>query len=109
MKDLKPIALDWDGVLIDHPPNITFEEMLTYPPMKDAVKIVNYLVQSGYEMYVCTARLSKEHKYIRKWLRTHGFPKMRVTNKKLQGTKVYIDDRAIRFEGNWDTIAKYFV
>lgn len=98
------IALDWDSVLIDHPCNIDWEEILTYGPMKDAVKVINYLVGEGVEFCVLTARPESKHKDICKWLTTHGFPEMEVTNIKKSAT-MYIDDRSFRFT-NWQDISK---
>lgn len=98
------IALDWDGTLIDHPPNITFKETLTYGPMPRAVKILNYLVDSGLEFYVLTARDTKQLPAIRRWMKKHGFPPMEVTNIKKPAT-LYIDDRGYRFT-NWADISK---
>jgi hypothetical protein len=98
------IALDWDGVLIDHPPNISFEEILTYPPMPFAVKVLTYLRRTGLKFYVLTARKDEELPAIRKWLKNNGFWKMEVTNKKQEAT-LYLDDRAYRFT-NWIDIGK---
>ncbi len=100
------VALDWDGVLIDHPCNISFEEVLKYGPMKDAPRIVTYLESKGIELYVLTSRKTEQLPQIRKWLKKHGFPEMKVTNKKTSAV-AYIDDRAIRFT-NWIDISKYF-
>ena len=102
------IAIDFDGTLIDPPPNIPFKEILTYQPMSRSVKILNYLASKGFTLYVCSARPHKELKEIKKWTRRHGFPEMRVTNKKLPGTIVYIDDRCVRFT-NWTDISKLFL
>ena len=104
MKDSRLIALDFDGVLIDHPPNITFDEILTYPPMKDSVKVLNYLVDQGIEFYVLTARHGKEIDGIKRWLKRNGFPEMRVTNKKTNAV-IYLDDRGYRFT-NWTDFSK---
>lgn len=103
-KHSKPYAIDWDGTLVDHPPAIPFEEVLTYDAMPYAAKVITYLTKLGYEFYVLTARTKKEQKEVRKWLRTHGFPKMKVTNVKTDAT-LYIDDRAFRFT-NWLDVGK---
>ncbi len=103
---MKPIALDWDGVLIDHPCNIDFKEILTYPPIDGAVKVLNYLASKGYEFYVLTARKDEEIPMVQEWIDKHGFPKIEVTNKKRESL-CYIDDRALRFT-NWTDISKYF-
>jgi len=98
------VALDWDGVLIDHPPNISFEEILTYSPMPWAVKSLNYLVSQGIEFYVLCARDDEQLVKVKEWMDKHGFPSMEVTNRKRKAT-MYIDDRAVRFT-NWLDISK---
>ncbi|MDD5219993.1 MAG: hypothetical protein PHV11_05485 [Candidatus Bipolaricaulis sp.] len=98
------IALDWDGVLIDHPPNISWEEILTYPPMEGAVKVINYMSRNGADFYVLTSRDDDKLLDIRLWMEKHGFPPMEVTNKKKHAS-LYIDDRAVRFT-NWEDISK---
>ena len=104
MIEKRVIALDWDGTLIDHPPNISFTETLTYGPIPGAVKVLNYLANSGIEFYVLTARGDHELERIKKWIKRHGFPKMEVTNKKRPAT-MFVDDRAVRFT-NWTDISK---
>ena len=98
------ISIDCDGVLIDHPSNISFEDTLTYEPMPKAVKVLNYLAEQGIEFYVLTARKDHELPLIKKWMEKHGFPEMEVTNKKRNAT-LYIDDRGYRFT-NWTDISK---
>jgi hydroxymethylpyrimidine pyrophosphatase-like HAD family hydrolase len=101
---MKPIAVDWDGTLVDHPPNIPIEEVFTYGPQEMAPKVLNYLVKQGLEFYVLTSRPRSEHRRIRKWLRDNGFPKMKVTNVKTE-SRLYIDDRGYRFT-DWLDIGK---
>lgn len=101
---MKPIAIDWDGVIIDHPADLTLKEALTYKPVKDAVEVINQLVKAGFQFYILTARSASEHPEIREWLRNNGFPEMEVTNIK-RVARVYVDDRAIRFT-NWQDLRK---
>jgi len=94
-------ALDFDGVLCQHPPNIEWEEIKTYPPSPECVKILRYL-SDFVDFYVLTAR--KETAEIKQWCQLYGLPDMEVTNIKRNAT-AYIDDRAIRFD-SWINISK---
>ena len=98
------ISLDFDGVLIKHPCNLSFKEILEHDPMPDVVRIINYLASVGVEFFVLTARTDEQLPLVKEWLKDHGFPDMLVTNKKIPAT-MYIDDRAVRFT-NWEDISK---
>jgi len=94
-------ALDFDGVLCVHPPNIEWKEILTYPPSAECVKVLRYL--SDYvDFYILTSR--KETAEIKQWCLLYGLPDMEVTNYKKDAT-AYIDDRGIRFT-NWADVSK---
>lgn len=98
------IAIDFDGVLIDHPHSLTFEECLAVgKPVENSIEVLNYL-SDKHELFVLTARKDNELAKIGEWLDGFGFPKMRVTNKK-ENAVIYIDDRAIRFT-NWLDVSK---
>ena len=77
-------------------------------PIDGAIEAIK-LLQKDYEIVVLTAWSSlgeKRNTLIKKWLKSHGLNVM-VTNKKLPAI-AYIDDRAIRFQGNWQDILHYF-
>lgn len=94
-------ALDFDGVLCIHPPNITWEEILTYPPTPECIKTLRYL-SNEVDFYILTARENTAD--IKQWCLLYGLPDMQVTNYKKHATG-YIDDRSIRFT-NWNDISK---
>ena len=99
------IGIDWDGVLIDWHGFSDFKDAFG-EPKEDSVVAVNALVDQGYECYILTAREKKDWGAIRKWLKKHKFPEMKVTNVKVPSV-AFIDDRGIRFT-NWKDIYKYF-
>ncbi len=102
--NVKVIGVDFDGVL--HDANDGWQEGKTYgAAMPGSKQVVNKLIHKGYEVVVCTARDNTEP--VELWLEEKGFPKMRVTNKKIPCLAM-IDDRAIRFT-QWTDIEKYFV
>ena len=101
------ISIDFDGVLIDGKGIPRKPDVGRGKPKEYAVEAVKFLQGLGYECYVLTARGKQEWEGIRKWLKKHKFPEMEVTNRKMNAV-AYIDDRAVRFENNWQSICKLF-
>lgn len=99
------IACDFDGVICDRNGIPTVDSWNTDKPKKGARDAILYLLELGHEIYIFTANAEKER--VMEWLDRWSFPRLEVTDKKKTGTKVYIDDRAIRFT-NWNDIRKYF-
>lgn len=102
----RKIAIDFDHTICDHP-YPTPKKWWLDPPVKDSLEVINNLVEkSSKEVYIFTARPESEWEIIRQWLYTHGFPILRISNIKELEIDVLIDDRAIRFENNWQSIVK---
>lgn len=98
------IGVDFDGVI--HEANDGWKDGTIYGKvMPESIRVINKFIHKGYEVVVCTAR--DDIGPVIKWLDNNGFPKVRVTNKKIPCLAM-IDDRAIRFT-NWIDIEKYFV
>lgn len=107
------IAIDFDGVL--HSYCSGYNGVLpTDPPTPGAVEFCEYLLSSGYEVVVHTARMSEEYHVkdeaeagIREWFRKHGFPaevaEGVVTNEK-PAACLYLDDRGLRFNGDFGEV-----
>lgn len=95
------IALDFDGVLHDY--SEWNGVVPTGPPVKGALEFVTWLKARGFSLYVLSARADKEGgpEAIRDWLKKWGFPKMKATCKK-RGGCLLIDDRGLRFEGDFE-------
>ena len=102
------IAIDFDGVLIDHPTYPTRKDWWHDRPVDYAREAVDALIEAKEDIYILTARPRSEHKKIREWLKFWDFPALRVGNLKREGTKIFIDDRAVRFT-NWPDIAKLLI
>lgn len=96
------LALDFDGVLHTHPYN---GGVMPGQPHPGAQDFVHSMVRSGWSVIVHSARSDSaaSRSVIQRWLQIHGFPALYVTNRKPQGTAVYLDDRAMRFNGTWPT------
>ena len=102
----RKIAIDFDHTIVDHQfPTPT--KWWKSPPMKDALEVISNLVyKSSKEVYIFTARPEEEWGIVRQWLQLNGFPDLRISNVKELGIDVIVDDRAIRFEGNWQSVGK---
>ena len=96
------IAIDADGTLIKRKGIPRGKSIKGCKPVKDAKQAVKWL-QEKHQVYVFTNRNADE---VVEWLDKNGFKKLVVTDRKLPNTKTYIDDRAIRFENNWQSICK---
>ena len=100
------IGIDFDNVLIKHKGVPGEDNNFEEEPVKGALDAVKWLKKQGHEVYVLTARFNTDWVEIERWLIKWKFPDMEITNKKLNGTAVYIDDRAIRFT-NWQDVCRY--
>lgn len=108
----KAICVDFDGVIAELSPSL--EDMGQVIP--GAVEGIRKLRALGYKIIIHTARPSHpEHvKKIEEYLKAEGVPYDEIgVNSDCEWESVkpladlYIDDRALRFEGNWnDTFDK---
>lgn len=102
-KLFKPtLALDFDGVL--HRYSEGWQDGEIYdPPVEGTKKALEYLAEK-YKVVVFTARAAGNPALIWQWLYEHKLHKFidAVTNTK-PIAKLYVDDRAYRFEGIWTT------
>lgn len=79
-------------------------------PVPGAIKAIKSLIKAGYEVIIFTTMSSRgeaRNQEIRKWLKKRDLD-LKVTSTKVPALAI-IDDRAIRFEGNWQTILNYFI
>lgn len=97
------IAVDFDGVIIDHPDIPTRDDWYTDKPMFGARDGIYYILTYGHDVYVLTNRDVDD---VTEWLKKNKFPNLLVTNTKQKGTTIYLDDRAVRFT-NWKDFIKY--
>jgi hypothetical protein len=83
------LVLDFDGVIRNKETN---------EPIFGALEGC-YLLLDEYHLIVQTCRTDTE--WVSNWLEDHGFPFMKVTNKKPVAL-VYLDDHGQRFDGSWE-------
>jgi len=101
------IAIDFDGVICDRQGIPRGDDWKECKPTKDAQSAIYLLTSQGHTLYIFTNRESDEWGDILEWMLDYDFPELPITNSKLPGTSVYIDDRCIRFT-NWLDVCKYF-
>ena len=96
----KTILLDFDGVLNQFKGWTGVYEH--YEPVEGAKKFLEALKAEGYYVIIFTARPSDDLPSVAIWLQEHGMWDYvaKVTNVKIPA-KVYIDDRAVRFDGDY--------
>ena len=111
-QDKKRIMIDFDGVI--HSYDKGFQNGEVYGNVIEGSKeAVEHFKSKGYEIVIFTTRASKEHNIdpkskelisnVESWLNKNGIYFDDITADKL-GAVAYIDDKAIRFESNWDDI-----
>jgi len=110
----KTISIDFDGTICKKQSYGNGEIHET--PTEGAPQALSKLKDDGYNIVVYTVRLnpylegdvSLKKKRIEDWLDKYGIPYDEVTNNKPSAI-AYVDDRGIRFEGNWNSITNYFI
>lgn len=102
MKFKKNLAIDFDGVLNNYH---------GYDPhdLGTIRKGAREFIQTLYKDYTLIIYSTRESSHITKWLEKYHLKKYfkEVTNKKPPAV-AYIDDRAIRFNGDYDEILENF-
>lgn len=93
------IAVDFDHTIYDRPEKEAYLGELKGSPLPGAIEALEELMADN-DVYVLTARPDLER--VKAWLKKEGLD-LKVTNKK-EPSDVYIDDKAIAFEGDWEEI-----
>lgn len=99
------VAVDFDGVLHSYTSGWKGAEIVPDAPVPGGQEFVRDLMYAGYTPVVHSSRASSHagRDAIVSWLQYHGFPEMHVTQFK-PAALVYLDDRAMRFNGRWPSI-----
>lgn len=95
----RSVAIDLDNTLVEM--RDTYCKGVLGDPIPSAAKAVRELRDSGYRVVVHTARGSDERDAIAAHLAAHGIEVNEIVCGKPLAL-AYIDDRAIRFRGDWD-------
>lgn len=102
----RAICIDFDGVLHSYTSGWQGHELIGDGPVDGAREACQRLHEAGFKLYVLSSRSMLEP--VQDWLARYNFPPMILTRVKPIAI-AYIDDRAVRFEGNWDSTRKLFV
>lgn len=102
MKFKKTVAVDFDGVLNNY-------EGYDPKDLKTPREGAKEFLETLYEKYTIIIYSTRDSTNIRHWLRKYHLDKYirEVTNKKPPAI-AYIDDRAIRFNGNYESLLDNF-
>lgn len=101
----RAICIDFDGVLHKYSQGWQGHDNIYDDPVDGAIEACEALAEAGWKLYVLTSR--QHLQYVAFWLHRKGFPSMILTRTKPIAV-AYIDDRAIRFEDNWNSLRKLF-
>lgn len=103
----KTVVFDFDGVIHSYTSGWKGETEIPDPPVPGIDRALKSLHDAGYEVVIVSTRCSyvSGKKAIEKWLDMYGITHLvdRVCKEKPPAI-VYIDDRAICFDGDPDTL-----
>lgn len=97
----KTLSIDFDDTLCNR---------LTNQPIQGAVEALKQLKSEGFTLLISSSRMNPElwgelvkfrEKEITDWMQQYGIPYDRIVLYK-PSADVYIDDKALRFEGDWE-------
>lgn len=100
----RTICLDFDGVLHSYRSGWCGAEIIPDPPIHGTKQAVERL-RTQFRVVVHSARSHSEEgrRAIQAWLEKHGIVVDEVCEHK-PPAYLYVDDRAVRFQGNWDDV-----
>lgn len=101
------IAVDFDGTIAEWTRWTSAEDVGA--PIPGAIEFIRALQKAGYRVAIFSARAHDPigKKAIEQWIKKQGLGDIIefVTHEKLPDFRLFIDDRAIRFEGDYrDTL-----
>lgn len=104
LRPRRTICLDFDGVLHSYRSGWCGAEVIPDPPIHGTKEAVARL-REQYRIAVHSARCHTEtgRKAVESWLEKHDIAVDEVCEHKPPAL-VYVDDRAVRFRGNWDDL-----
>lgn len=93
--EAKTLCVDLDGTLA-----VVTEDYAAAEPIEGAQEALQGLRSDGWVIIIYTARHFNHWKTTTEWLSRNGFEYDQLVFGK-PPARIYIDDRAIRFNGNW--------
>lgn len=101
----RALCIDFDGVLHAFRTGWQGHDVVADGPVPGAVRACWKLHEAGWKLYVLSSRMHLEP--VQEWLDRHDFPPMTLTRVK-PIAMAYIDDRGVRFDGDWESVRKLF-
>jgi len=105
----RTVAVDFDGVLHPYTEGWVGSVPADEEPVEGAREFLGRLIENGYRVVVFSARCDHEEGMAgtRAWLAKYGLMNWvdDVTCQK-PAAVAYIDDRAVRFRGDWNEVAE---
>lgn len=106
-----PLCVDFDGVVHSYTTPYMGPTVIPDPPVPGAFAFLRALLQEGWHVYIFTTRCheggSRAIDAMREWFWTFEAPdlaqRLDFTGQKLAAA-IYLDDRAVRFEGAFPTL-----
>ena len=97
----KRLSFDFDGVLHSYTSGWQGAEIIPDPPVPGMAAALHRLAALGWDISVCSsrARSSEGVAAIDAWLLENGFPSGMIVSSEKLPAELYIDDRALRFDG----------
>lgn len=101
----KTVVFDFDGVIHSYSSGWKGHNVIPDAPVKGIKEVINCIRRIGYKVVVVSSRCSKPEgiKAIKIWLYKYGIKVDNITAEKPPAI-VYIDDRAICFDGNAESL-----
>ena len=102
---VRRVAVDFDGVIHQFTTPWIRPSEIPDPPTEGCAVALAMLIMAYDEVviYSCRAETSAGRQAIEDYMHEHSLPYTSITDKK-PVAEVYIDDRAVRFEGNWPSV-----
>jgi hypothetical protein len=98
--DKSIVSIDLDGTITASKSHGPDDFAPLRPGTRDALQKLH---KEGFELVIHTART--DHSKVKDYLRKNGISRWisDVSNVKNPSSAIFVDDRALRFEGNWDS------
>jgi 5'(3')-deoxyribonucleotidase len=104
------VVFDFDGVIHSYSSGWKGTSVIPDPPVNGIKEVIENLLERGYRVVVVSSRCREADgiSAIREWLKQYNFPYVEVMAEKPPAI-VYVDDRAICFDGNTEPLYEKIV
>lgn len=101
------ICFDFDGVIHSYTSGWQGNNVAEDPPVPGIIEVMQKVEQWGFRIYICSSRCltSTGLETVQNYCDKYGVPYYDITPYK-PAAKIYVDDRAICFDGNAKSLLK---